>query len=68
MILTERFRWKPEDVVIVRAPVIAGGAGSGNFGHAGRPGEVGGSSGALDQSSDEPGISDKPGIAPRGTE
>ena len=31
-------------------PRVAGGAGSGNFGHAGRPGEVGGSAPAMESS------------------
>ena len=40
MLQAERFAWKESDFAALRT---LGGPGSGNFGHAGRPGEVGGS-------------------------
>ena len=38
-----RFIWREGDVVLLNDGVTKGGPGSGNFGHAGRPGLVGGS-------------------------
>ena len=40
--MNTRYTWDLEDIEIDE-PVTEGGSGSGNFGHAGRPGEVGGS-------------------------
>jgi hypothetical protein len=40
---SERFLWQFRDVVPNEILETKGGEGSGNFGHAGRPGEVGGS-------------------------
>ena len=42
MIKRNRFVWQVDEIEVTK-PVVEGGAGSGNFGHAGRPGEVGGS-------------------------
>lgn len=52
----ERFTWTDEDIEWVE-PRAAGGTGSGNFGHAGRPGEIGGSSESIGQTLDNRGVS-----------
>ena len=41
--MKSRFILEDEDIVILDEKVTNGGPGSGNFGHSGRPGEVGGS-------------------------
>jgi len=39
----DRFGWLGDDTIEIVKSRTAGGSGSGNFGHSGRPGEVGGS-------------------------
>ena len=57
----ERFLWSESDIEWLDVEVQRGGPGSGHFGHAGRPGEVGGSAPSSGQ-----GVAE--GEAPYGTE
>lgn len=45
MSLKDRAIWTADDHLILHTTIKEGGTGSGNFAHAGRPGEVGGSAG-----------------------